>query len=49
MSAHRPYRSSLGVEAAVSEIETQRGILFDPEVVDAMLRLIREKCYHLPL
>ena len=49
MSSHRPYRSSLGIEAAVSEIETQRGILFDTEVVDAMLRLIREKGYQLPV
>ena len=49
MSSHRPYRPSLGIEAAISEIETHRGILFDPEVVDAMLRLIREKNYQLPV
>ena len=49
MSSHRPYRPSLGIDAAISEIETHRGILFDPEVVDAMLRLIREKGYQLPV
>ncbi len=49
ISGHRPYRPSLGLEAAIREIETHRGSLFDPEVVDAMLRLIREKGYQLPL
>ncbi|MEI7787777.1 MAG: hypothetical protein WCI23_03950 [Chlorobiaceae bacterium] len=49
ISSHRPYRSSLGIEAAISEIKLQRGILFDTEVVDAMLRLIREKGYQLPV
>ncbi len=49
MSSHRPYRSSLGIEAAISEIEAQRGTLFDIEVVDAMLRLIRKKGYQLPV
>jgi PAS domain S-box-containing protein len=49
MSSHRPYRPSLGLEAAISEIETHRGILFDPDVVDAMLSLIREKGYQLPV
>ena len=48
MASNRPYRASLGIEAAVSEIETHRGNLFDPEVVDAMLRLFREKGYQLP-
>ena len=48
MASDRPYRATLGVEAAISEIETHRGILFDPEVVDAMHRLFREKGYHLP-
>ncbi|NTW52712.1 MAG: PAS domain S-box protein [Chlorobiaceae bacterium] len=49
MSSHRPYRSALGVEAAIREIETHRGKLFDPDVVDAMLRLFREEAYQLPL
>jgi len=48
MASNRPYRASLGIEAAISEIETHRGSLFDPEVVDAMLRLFREKGYQLP-
>ena len=48
MASHRPYRASLGIEAAISEIETHRGQHFDPEVVDAMHRLFREKGYQLP-
>ncbi len=45
MASHRPYRPTLGIEAAVEEIERNRGILYDRDVVDACLRLIREKGY----
>ena len=48
MSSHRPYRASLGVEAALREIEEHRETYFDAEVVDAALRLIRHKGYTLP-
>ena len=48
MASHRPYRPSKGIEEAIHEIESHRGSLFDPEVVDAMLRLFREKDYQLP-
>jgi len=47
MASHRPYRASLGLESALKEIEKNRGILFDEEVVDACLRLFREKGYKL--
>ena len=43
MSSHRPYRPALGTDAALAEISQKRGILFDREVVDACLRLFREK------
>jgi PAS domain S-box-containing protein/putative nucleotidyltransferase with HDIG domain len=43
MSSHRPYRPALGIAAALEEISQKRGILFDREVVDACLRLFREK------
>ena len=49
MASHRPYRASLGLEEAINEIESHRGQHFDPEVVDAMLRLFREKGYQLPV
>jgi PAS domain S-box-containing protein len=47
MSSHRPYRASLGVEAALEEIERNKGILYDRDVVEACLRLFREKGYNL--
>jgi len=43
MSSHRPYRPSLGISTALEEIAQKRGILYDREVVDACLRLFREK------
>ncbi|RZB30778.1 MAG: hypothetical protein SRB1_03058 [Desulfobacteraceae bacterium Eth-SRB1] len=43
MSAHRPYRAARGIEEALSEIEKNRAILYDPDVVDACLRLFAEK------
>jgi HD-GYP domain-containing protein (c-di-GMP phosphodiesterase class II) len=42
METHRPYRPSLGRAAALEEITKYRGILYDPEVVDACLRLFQE-------
>ena len=48
MSSHRPYRPALGIEAALAEIERGRGTLFDTNVVDACLRLFREKGYVIP-
>lgn len=47
MSSHRPYRAALGVDVALSEISKGRGTLYDPEVVDACLRLFKEKGYQL--
>jgi len=43
MSSHRPYRPALGTDKALEEISQNRGILYDPEVVDACLKLFREK------
>jgi len=48
MSSHRPYRPGLGIDKALAEIEKSRDKLFDPAVVDACLRLFREKGYSLP-
>jgi len=47
MASHRPYRASLGIEAALKEIEKGRGVLFDSAVVAACLRTFREKGYKL--
>ncbi len=43
MSSHRPYRSSLGIDVALNEIEKNRGILYDATVADACLRLFSER------
>jgi len=43
MASHRPYRPALGLDAALSEIEQNKGILYHPEVVDACLKLFKEK------
>lgn len=43
MSSHRPYRPALGVDKALEEISQNRGILYDPEIVDACIRLFKEK------
>ena len=48
MASHRPYRAAFGIEETLHEIESHRAQHFDPEVVDAMLRLFREKGYQLP-
>jgi len=47
MMNHRPYRPALGIEKALDEIVTNRGKYYDPEVVDACLRLFREKSFTL--
>ena len=43
MASHRPYRPALGIERAFEEITKGRGTLYDPEVVDASMRLFSEK------
>ncbi len=45
MVSHRLHRPSLGIEAALEEIEKNKGTLYDNAVVDACLRLFREKGY----
>lgn len=39
MASHRPYRPALGIDIALEEISKNRGILYDPDVVDACLRV----------
>lgn len=43
MSSHRPYRPALGIGQALQEIRQNRGILYDPVVVDICLELFLEK------
>jgi len=42
MMSHRPYRASLGIDAAMAEIERGAGTLFDTNVVESCLRIVRE-------
>ncbi len=43
MTSHRPYRSAHGAEKALEEISQNRGVLYDPEVVDACSEVITKK------
>ncbi len=43
MVSHRPYRSALGLRPAQDEISRNRGILYDPDVVDACMKLFQGK------
>ena len=47
MASYRPYRPALGLDAALEEIEKNRGTLYDNAVAEACLRLFREKGYRL--
>ncbi|TMO88413.1 HDIG domain-containing protein [Pseudoalteromonas ruthenica] len=47
MATSRPYRHALGLDAALAEIETNAGKLYDPQVVKAALSLFREQGYQL--
>jgi PAS domain S-box-containing protein len=39
--AHRPYRAALGIERALEELRTLRGVTLDAGVVDAALRALQ--------
>ncbi len=41
MASHRPYRPSLGIDAALDEITRHRGRLFEPSVVDTCCYLFK--------
>ena len=45
MYSHRPYRPALGIDKALNEISQQRGILYDPDVVDTCMKLFKEQGY----
>ena len=41
MSFFRPYRPAKGIDKALEEISKNKGILYDPEVVDTCLKLFK--------
>ena len=46
MASHRPYRAAFGLERALGEIKQNKGILYDPVVVDACVGLFNKKKFH---
>lgn len=48
IASHRPYRPAKGIETALEEIKRNRGILYEPMVVDCCLSLFKEKDYQFP-
>lgn len=48
MAAHRPYRPSLGTDTALEELRRNQGKLYEPAVVDACERLLREGRFQFP-
>lgn len=49
MSSHRPYRPALGLDMALKEIETNKGLLYNPEVVDMCVKLLESGMYSFQL
>jgi HD-GYP domain-containing protein (c-di-GMP phosphodiesterase class II) len=47
IASNRPYRAGKGINVALDEIITNRGILYDADAVDACLRLFRKKGFQL--
>ena len=45
MASHRPYRPSLGTDAALEEIVRNQGILYEPEIVDTCKKLFTEQSF----
>lgn len=45
LSSHRPYRPALGIEKALEEIRRGRGIRYDMRVVDACMKLFKDRRY----
>jgi PAS domain S-box-containing protein/putative nucleotidyltransferase with HDIG domain len=43
MASHRPYRAALGIDAALAEIESGKGALYDSTVVETCLAIFREE------
>lgn len=47
IASHRPYRPARGLERALEEIDKNKGVLYDPLVVENGLRLFQEKGFSL--
>jgi HD-GYP domain-containing protein (c-di-GMP phosphodiesterase class II) len=47
MASYRPYRPARGIDKALEEVSQNRGILYDPQAVDACLKLFTEEGFEL--
>jgi putative nucleotidyltransferase with HDIG domain/PAS domain S-box-containing protein len=47
MASHRPYRPALGIDQALKEIEDNKAILYDPDVVDACIKIFKQDKFEL--
>ena len=47
IASYRPYRPAYTIDVALGEIAQNKGILYDPEVVAACMRVFNEKSYQL--
>lgn len=47
MASHRPYRPSFGIFPALQEVSRNKGVLYDKDVVKAVMTLFLEKGYEL--
>jgi PAS domain S-box-containing protein len=47
MASYRPYRPALGIDAALDEIDQNKGILYDPNIAESCLSLFHDKGFKL--
>lgn len=45
MTSYRSYRPAISIDKSLAEISKNKNILFDPEVVDACIKLFKEKSF----
>jgi HD-GYP domain-containing protein (c-di-GMP phosphodiesterase class II) len=45
MASHRPYRAAVGIDKAMEELNTKKGILYDEEIAVLCLDLFQKKKY----
>jgi PAS domain S-box-containing protein/putative nucleotidyltransferase with HDIG domain len=46
ISSHRPYRPAYSLEYTLEEISKNKGVIYDPAIVDICLQLFRDKGFH---
>ena len=48
MASHRPYRPALGIDKALEEIQSNAGRLYDENVVNACVRVVKNNKFEFP-